>query len=75
MTGNDVTRLCLFLVGKFAVTISYTVVYEVGAELFPTELRQSMVGLCCAVACLGGLFAPQIPLLVSSITLLLYHSG
>ncbi|XP_054271478.1 organic cation transporter protein-like isoform X1 [Macrosteles quadrilineatus] len=59
----DITRLCLFLLGKFAITISYTVIYEVGAEVFPTELRQSMVGLCCAVACLGGLFAPQIPLM------------
>uniref|UniRef100_A0A1B6F9N5 Major facilitator superfamily (MFS) profile domain-containing protein n=1 Tax=Cuerna arida TaxID=1464854 RepID=A0A1B6F9N5_9HEMI len=59
----DTIRLCLFLLGKFSITISYTVIYEVGAEVFPTELRQSMVGLCCAVGCIAGLFAPQIPLM------------
>ncbi|GFG35022.1 hypothetical protein Cfor_08504 [Coptotermes formosanus] len=56
-------KLILFLAGKFAITIAFTVVYVFTAELFPTELRHSMLGACSMVGRIGSIIAPQTPLL------------
>ena len=57
-------RLLLFLAGKFAITISYTVMYVYNAELFPTQLRHSLLGACVMFGQIGSILAPQTPLLV-----------
>ncbi|XP_061661491.1 solute carrier family 22 member 13-like [Syngnathoides biaculeatus] len=51
------------VLGKFASTASYTIVYVYTAELYPTTLRQSGVGLNSTCARLGGILAPLIRLL------------
>lgn len=56
-------KLIVFLAGKFAITIAFTVVYVFTAELFPTELRHSMLGTCSMVGRIGSIIAPQTPLL------------
>jgi hypothetical protein len=64
VTGFDWVRLLLFLAGKFAITISYTVMYVYNAELFPTQLRHSLLGACVMFGQIGSILAPQTPLLV-----------
>ncbi|KDR22929.1 Organic cation transporter protein, partial [Zootermopsis nevadensis] len=61
--GYDTAKLVVFLAGKFAITIAFTVVYVFTAELFPTELRHSMLGTCSMVGRIGSIIAPQTPLL------------
>ncbi|KAJ6638845.1 Organic cation transporter protein [Pseudolycoriella hygida] len=63
---NDepVLRLILFLVGKSAITVSFTVLYVYTAELYPTNLRNSLVCACSMVGRIGSIVAPQTPLLI-----------
>jgi hypothetical protein len=58
--------MVLFLMGKFAITISFTVVYVYTTEMFPTEIRHSLLGVCAMVGRIGSMIAPQTPLLVSN---------
>ncbi|XP_068438269.1 solute carrier family 22 member 13-like [Clinocottus analis] len=51
------------LVGKFAATGSFSIVYVYTAELYPTTLRQNGVGLNQMCARLAGILAPLIRLL------------
>ncbi|XP_023349296.1 organic cation transporter protein isoform X2 [Eurytemora carolleeae] len=53
-------QLVLGLVGKMGASAGYAVVYVYTAELFPTKLRNSAVGLCSTLARFGGLLAPVI---------------
>jgi uncharacterized membrane protein len=69
-TDYDTAKLIVFLAGKFAITIAFTVIYVFTAELFPTELRHSMLGTCSMVGRIGSIIAPQTPLLVSILFLL-----
>uniref|UniRef100_A0A1B6ML33 Major facilitator superfamily (MFS) profile domain-containing protein n=1 Tax=Graphocephala atropunctata TaxID=36148 RepID=A0A1B6ML33_9HEMI len=53
----------LILTGKFCSTLTIAVIYLYTAEIFPTELRTSLLAVCSTVGRLGPLFVPQIPLL------------
>lgn len=57
-------RLCLFLLGKAAITVSFTTLYVFTSEMFPTSLRNSLVLICSTVGRIGSMSAPQTPLLV-----------
>lgn len=57
-------RLGLFLLGKAAITVSFTVLYVLSTEMFPTSLRNSLVLICSTVGRIGSMSAPQTPLLV-----------
>merc|ERR1719483_896187 len=48
------------MIGKSAISISFAVIYNVTAELFPTQVRSNAVGLCSMVRRLGGIAAPGI---------------
>ncbi|TNN88293.1 Solute carrier family 22 member 13 [Liparis tanakae] len=52
------------VIGKFAATASFSIVYVYTAELYPTTLRQNGVGLNSMFARVAGIFAPLIRLLV-----------
>lgn len=65
-TGNNIVQLILFLLGKFSVTISYTVLYMYTTEMFPTSLRHSLLAICSMLGRFGAMVAPQVPLLVST---------
>lgn len=70
-------RLILFLVGKSAITVSFTVLYVYAAELYPTNLRSSLMSTCSMLGRIGSILAPQKPLLMrynASLPLLLFGS-
>lgn len=57
-------RLLLFIFGKGGISISITVLYVYCSELFPTNVRQSLLSVGCTFGRLGSMAAPQTPLLV-----------
>lgn len=56
----------MFMIGKFAITISFAVIYVYTAELFPTNVRHSLLGYCSMFGRVGSMLAPQTPLLVGA---------
>ncbi|XP_048806552.1 solute carrier family 22 member 13-like isoform X1 [Lagopus muta] len=59
----------LAVIGKFAACASFSTSYVYSAELFPTVIRQSGVGLCSMAARVAGIIAPLILILEQ------YHSA
>uniref|UniRef100_A0A8C4KP75 Solute carrier family 22 member 13-like n=1 Tax=Dromaius novaehollandiae TaxID=8790 RepID=A0A8C4KP75_DRONO len=53
----------LAVIGKFASSASFSTSYVYTAELFPTVVRQTGVGLCSMSARVAGIIAPLIRLL------------
>ncbi|KFP25462.1 Solute carrier family 22 member 13, partial [Colius striatus] len=53
----------LAIIGKFTATASFSTSYVYSAELFPTVVRQTGVGLCSMAARAAGILAPLIHLL------------
>ncbi|NXX19609.1 S22AD protein, partial [Podargus strigoides] len=53
----------LAVIGKFTSTASFSASYVYTAELFPTVIRQTGVGLCSMSARVSGIMAPLIRLL------------
>uniref|UniRef100_A0A8C3JXN9 Solute carrier family 22 member 13 n=1 Tax=Calidris pygmaea TaxID=425635 RepID=A0A8C3JXN9_9CHAR len=53
----------LATIGKFTATASFSTSYVYAAELFPTIVRQTGVGLCSMSARVAGIVAPLIRLL------------
>ncbi|KAJ9576879.1 hypothetical protein L9F63_006550 [Diploptera punctata] len=56
---SDVTGTVIYFTAKLAITCSYAVIYVFTAELFPTEIRHTLLGSCSMVARLGAITAPQ----------------
>ncbi|XP_070568568.1 organic cation transporter protein-like [Ptychodera flava] len=48
------------MIGKFAITASYGMIYVYTAELFPTPVRATAIGFCSVCSCIGGALAPQL---------------
>jgi len=79
-TGADqpVLQLVLFLVGKLTITASFQVLYFFASEIYPTNLRNSLLSFCSMMGRFGSMLAPQTPLLVGAQSykdLLLYLSA
>ncbi|KAH8307302.1 hypothetical protein KR044_009704, partial [Drosophila immigrans] len=55
--------LTLFLIGKLAITCSFQILYFFTSEIFPTNVRNSLLSLCSMVGRIGSMLAPQTPLL------------
>uniref|UniRef100_A0A8C7CPM6 Si:dkey-166k12.1 n=1 Tax=Oncorhynchus kisutch TaxID=8019 RepID=A0A8C7CPM6_ONCKI len=53
----------LAMVGKFGITASFAVIYVYTAEIFPTVLRQTGIGVSSMFARVGGVLAPLINML------------
>lgn len=62
--SSVMARLSLFFLGKAAITVSFTALYVLTSEMFPTSLRNSLVLICSTVGRIGSMSAPQTPLLV-----------
>lgn len=56
-------RIFMFFISKCAISISFSVTYVYTTELFPTNLRQGLMGICAACGYIGSMTAPQTPLL------------
>ncbi|CAN8185137.1 unnamed protein product [Coccothraustes coccothraustes] len=50
----------LATIGKFTATAAFSTSYVYAAELFPTILRQTGVGLCSTMARVAGILAPLV---------------
>ncbi|NWU80755.1 S22AD protein, partial [Onychorhynchus coronatus] len=50
----------LAIIGKFTATATFSTSYVYAAELFPTVIRQTGVGLCSTTARVAGILAPLI---------------
>ncbi|KAM8899190.1 solute carrier family 22 member 4-like isoform 2-T2 [Spinachia spinachia] len=48
----------LEMLGKYAVTVTFSMMFAYMAELFPTLLRNTAVGMCSTVGRLGNCIAP-----------------
>ncbi|KAM4549677.1 solute carrier family 22 member 13 isoform 1-T1 [Fundulus diaphanus] len=53
----------LAMVGKFGITASFAVIYVYTAEIFPTVVRQTGIGVSSMFARIGGVLAPVINML------------
>ncbi|NXS12664.1 S22AD protein, partial [Neodrepanis coruscans] len=53
----------LATIGKFAASASFSTSFVYTAELFPTVVRQTGVGLCSMSARVAGILAPLVRLL------------
>lgn len=51
--ASGVIRLLLFFIGKCAISVSFYVLYVYTTELYPTFLRQSLMGICSAFGFIG----------------------
>ncbi|XP_029924921.1 solute carrier family 22 member 5-like, partial [Myripristis murdjan] len=50
--------ITLEMMGKFAVTVAFSVVYAYTAELYPTVLRNTALGACSMASRIGSISAP-----------------
>ncbi|KAF1449044.1 Solute carrier family 22 member 13, partial [Spheniscus demersus] len=60
---QPVVTTVLAIIGKFTASASFSTSYIYSAELFPTVVRQTGVGLCSMSARVAGIIAPLIRLL------------
>ena len=56
-------KLTLAVIGKFGATSSFAAVYLYTAELYPTQIRSTAIGMCSMMARIGGFAAPQVCIL------------
>lgn len=63
--------LVLFMVGKASITFALNILYIFTAELWPTNIRTTIMSLCSMTGRIGAIFAPFTALLVSPINILL----
>ncbi|CAH0725061.1 unnamed protein product, partial [Brenthis ino] len=55
--------LVIYLSGKFSITVAYSSVYIYVSEVFPTNVRQSLLAVCSSLGRVGSTLAPLTPLL------------
>lgn len=70
LTGLKWWRLVIYLSGKFSITVAYSSVYIYVSEVFPTNVRQSLLAICSSTGRIGSTLAPLTPLLVFFVTFL-----
>ncbi|XP_022216882.2 solute carrier family 22 member 3 [Drosophila obscura] len=62
-SAQPVLQLVLFLAGKLTITASFQVLYFFASEIYPTNLRNSLLSFCSMMGRFGSMLAPQTPLL------------
>ncbi|KAJ0175269.1 hypothetical protein K1T71_009410 [Dendrolimus kikuchii] len=60
---SDYWSIPLYLIGKWSVTLAYSSVYIYVSEVFPTNMRQTLISVCSTAGRIGSLIAPVTPLL------------
>ncbi|BFZ14543.1 hypothetical protein BsWGS_17582 [Bradybaena similaris] len=56
--GIGIIIICVTLIGKFAVTSAFAVLWLYSSELYPTNLRNTGFGISSLAARMGGTIAP-----------------
>lgn len=62
--------LVLFLIARCFSLLAHLTLYLQGVELWPTPLRQTLVGLCSMAGRFGSTLSPLVPLLVGVLNLI-----
>uniref|UniRef100_A0A1B0DJC6 Major facilitator superfamily (MFS) profile domain-containing protein n=1 Tax=Phlebotomus papatasi TaxID=29031 RepID=A0A1B0DJC6_PHLPP len=73
----EAVQLVVFLIGKSLSSMSYVTIYVYTTELFPTELRHTLMSICNMVGRIGPIFAPHTVLLrkyIESLPMILFAS-
>ncbi|GMR60234.1 hypothetical protein PMAYCL1PPCAC_30429, partial [Pristionchus mayeri] len=60
LPGGSWVSLACWMIGKLAITVAYMNIYVMGSEIFPTPLRNSVIGICGVISRVGGVFAPYV---------------
>ncbi|XP_052891995.1 organic cation transporter protein-like [Anopheles moucheti] len=63
ITDAPALNLTLFLLSKLSITMAFGTLYIYTVEMFPTNLRQSLLSTCSMFGRIGSMIAPQTPLL------------
>lgn len=63
--AGKVYTTAIITVGKFCISGSFAIIYNYSAELFPTVVRNTGMGIATVFARLSGSMTPLISLLVS----------
>lgn len=51
-------QIALFLIGKLAITCSFSIIYVHATEMMPTIIRSSCIGFFATMSRIGALFSP-----------------
>ncbi|KAK7602883.1 hypothetical protein V9T40_006857 [Parthenolecanium corni] len=62
-TNMIILKLAFYLTSKFAITIAFTIIYVYTAEMFPTEVRQTLSATASTIGRTGSMIAPHTILL------------
>uniref|UniRef100_A0A146LKW8 Organic cation transporter-like protein n=1 Tax=Lygus hesperus TaxID=30085 RepID=A0A146LKW8_LYGHE len=73
--GMKTLTLLLYLLGKSSITMSFTVLYVLASEMFPTNARHSLMGTCSMIARVGSMTAPLMPLLQAYVNPVLVYAS
>lgn len=73
---SDIGLVNLLLVGlgKFGITIAFTMAYMVTSELMPTSIRNSGLGICSMVGRIAALLSPYIASVVNIFVFAFFYS-
>lgn len=52
------------MASKLGISVAFTVVYMLTAEIFPTQMRATLLAMCSMIGRIGSMLAPQTTLLV-----------
>ena len=66
--GMEIITVTMAVLGKYGASATFAIVYQYGAELFPTDLRNSGIGMASAAGRVGSIIAPFIVSLVRDVT-------
>ena len=62
--GIDWLIVTLAMIGRFAVSYIFSVIFIYTSEIYPTALRTISLSVCATFARVGGVIAPYLILLV-----------
>lgn len=57
--GLHTLNLVLFLIGKFTITASFQILYFYTTEMFPTNVRSTLLSFCSMFGRFGSMIAPM----------------
>ncbi|KAF9804400.1 hypothetical protein SFRURICE_014320 [Spodoptera frugiperda] len=69
---NPTLVIALTLVGKMMISLIFSGIYIYTVELFPTNARHRLLGICSMTGRIGSMCAPQTPLLMAYMASLPY---